>query len=799
MTKDLAYSFGTWMRHRRKTLDLTQPELAERLHCSVNTIKKLETNARRPSKQLAELLAVQFHIPEEQRTLFVEYARGDWRSVPAEIKEDTPWRVLTKSPRSNLPSALISLIGREHELAILGEYLSDPGKRLITLIGPPGIGKTQLSLQVGRQVLSDFANGVFFVALASLEDPTLMVPTVIQTLGFMETPAQDSFERLKSVIGNKQILIVLDNAEHLIEEAAIFVSDLLLACPRLKILITSREALRVPGEWLYPVPVLSVPTETELKGIDMETAWQYTALTLFAERARAVRPDFTLTTDNIESVATICAHLDGLPLAIELIAVQVRLMSPQTLLSYLSGQFVLSAGDMRAVSARQKTLHNAIRWSYDLLMEDEQKLFMQLSVFAGGFTVEAAQEIAAGEDGSMSDIRYILEELVNKSLVTIENPPRNNEPQNRYGMLETIREYAREKLDDSGEAGDIRNRHAEFFAQLAEEADSNRFQNQTDLWINQIENELDNIRAAIHWSIMNDNALVVFRLLAPLNFYVFSRGGRSDLHEYYDKALALKSGMARTRMRAKTLNGLGLFLWTDEYSAQQQKSRLEEALSIGQELEDKSTIATSLWNLGYFEMARGDFGKARELLIESLNTYRDVGTSTEIDQGFVLSLLGDIAFYQNDIDQAVKIFEEDIDILREIENKTLLAFPVRRLAQLVSRQGDYEQAILLCTESIMLNQQVEDQYGMVASLAALAGIYLSLEWAEIAAKLFGAVSAYLQDMNLRLMPIDQQQYEHNINLLHSLLNDPSLEKAWMEGKTMTIEQAVAYMLEKLDS
>ena len=791
-------SFGEWLKRQRNAKGLTQTQLAHQIGCAAVTLRKIEAEERRPSAQILERLAEIFNIPQDERQKFSRYARGDWQYAPSETRGEAPWRVSTTSAPSNLSSSLTSLIGRDQDMVTVREYLSNATIRLVTLIGPPGIGKTRLSLEVARTELSNFPDGVFFVALAPLEDSNLVVPTISQTLGLVEATDPSPFKRLGNGIGDKEMLLLLDNVEHLIEETATLVADLLSACPRLKILTTSREVLRVPGEWLYPVPTLSIPGETQLQAMDMETASQYTALTLFAERARAVRSDFALSIENVQAVASICRQLDGLPLAIELIAARVRLMSPQSLLSHLSGQFVLSADGMRAEHDRQKTLNNAIRWSYNLLSEEEQKVFAQLSVFVGGFTLEAMEAVAAEGDISKSQVTNLLGQLVNKSLVTVETSSGNVEGQTRYGMLETIRAYAREKLDESGGASMVRDRHAEFFAQITEEADSNAFLIQSNMLSNKIESELDNIRAAINWSIKNDNAFTVFRLLAPLNFLILSLGGRGEVREKYDQALALKSGMARTAVRAKALNGLGFLPWADEYSAQQQQSRLEEALSIGREVEDKSIIAKSLWNLGFFEITRGAFEKSRELLMQSLDIYRELGTSTKIEQGFVLGLLGDIAFSQNDLDQAAAIFTEDIIILREIDNKKLLGYPIRRLGQLVSRQGHDEEAILLFKESIILNQQVGDQFGLIASIAALAGIHLSFERAEVAARLLGAIDAYLREMNMRLMPIDQQEYEHHLALLYSLLNQPSLERAWTKGRAMTVEQAVTFALENSD-
>jgi predicted ATPase len=335
-----------------------------------------------------------------------------------------------------------------------------------TLIGPPGMGKTRLSIEAARQALSDFADSVFFVGLAALDDPKLIAPTVRQALGYVEDPKLPADQQLVQAIGNKQLLIVLDNCEHLIEGVALLASDLLSTCPQIKIIATSRESLRIPGEWLYSVPTLGIPEENV--PFDLETASRFPVLMLFAERARAVRSDFVLTTDNVRTISTICRHLDGLPLAIELIAARMRLMPPQALLERLSGQFILTADGMRSTSERQKTLNNAIRWSYNLLSEEEQKVFAYLSVFSGGFTLEAA-EAMFWQTFTGKSVSDLVASLLDKSLLqrALESAARLEA---RYTMLVTIQEFARERLLEMGDAAEIRDRHLTYFCELAEQA-----------------------------------------------------------------------------------------------------------------------------------------------------------------------------------------------------------------------------------------------------------------------------------------------------------------------------------------
>jgi predicted ATPase/DNA-binding XRE family transcriptional regulator len=439
-------SFGEWLRLKRKAHDLTRAGLAERVGYSAATIRKLEAEERRPSAQIAGRLTALFNIPPEERTAFLRFARGDWQAAPSVPSEPAPWRDLPLSPRSNLTTPTTSLIGREKELAAVHQYLLRADIRLITLIGPLGIGKTRLSIEAARGALPHFPDGVFFIALAPLNDPSLIAPAIVQTLGFGEMGHQRPLEYLKEGIGDKQMLLVLDNLEHLIEGAAPLVYELLLNCPRLHILTTSREALHIPGEWTYSVPPLAAPQDAD--SIQAHTSAEFPALTLFAERARAVQPDFALDANNIRIVASICTRVDGLPLAIELMAARIRLMSPETLLARMNGQFVLSTDGQRAVPDRQKTLANAIDWGYNLLSTGEQQLLARLSRFTGGFDLEAVEALYAGQDGG--EALELLGQLVNKSLVATRHEPGQGV---RYYLLETIRQFAQAKLEQWGETG----------------------------------------------------------------------------------------------------------------------------------------------------------------------------------------------------------------------------------------------------------------------------------------------------------------------------------------------------------
>src|SRR5688500_15564544 len=340
------YSFGYWLRLKRKALDLTRGALADRVGCSVSMIRKLEDEERHPSAQIAELLAEIFNIPLTDRPAFLRFARGDWRSAPSLADEEAPRRVSTpalpQQPRSNLPATFTSLIGRDKDIAAVHDYLTNPDIRLVTLIGAPGIGKTRLSIASASKSLAEFPDGVFFVALAPLDQPSLIPSAIAQALGYIEKNNLSPEEGLIEGIENKRMLLVLDNCEHLIEDVARLASSLLSACSRLKILITSREALQIPGEWLYSVPALNMPKEYSI--VDVETVSEFPALVLFAERARAARSDFALNAENIRAVASICSQLDGLPLAIELIAARVKTLSLEQIAARLDDRFALLTG-----------------------------------------------------------------------------------------------------------------------------------------------------------------------------------------------------------------------------------------------------------------------------------------------------------------------------------------------------------------------------------------------------------------------------------------------------------------------
>lgn len=652
-------TFGTWLRLKRKSLDLTREALADRVGCSPATIRKLEAEERRPSSQMAERLAEILEIPPHEKDHFLQFARDNQTSFDERI-EVQPWHAHVVT-RSVLPATVTSLVGRQKEIEDLHEYLRKPDTRLITLIGPPGIGKTRLSIEVAREAQNDFPDGVFFASLAPLDDAALIAPTIVQSLGYVERKGQPDSEMLKAGIGDKHLLLLLDNCEHLIEDIASLASDILSACPRLKIIATSRESLRVPGEWQYPVPALELPRVDALA--DTTSAMQNPAVALFSERARAVRPEFTVNTNNFQAIASICNQLDGLPLAIELIASRMRLMSPQALLERMSGQFILSADGMRAVSARQKTLNNAIGWSYDFLSAGEQKLFVYLSVFSGGFTLEAAESIFGGMEFDKT-ITEILTSLSDKSLLlrTI-----NAQDEVRFNMLYTIQQFARERLQEIGNEGQVRDAHLNYFVRYAEMAEKEMRGPRQVEWIERIEAEHNNNRAALEWSVSSQKTESAFRLIKALGWSWEVRGHYNEARDWLDKICTLPDVYQYPVLYAQILNHVGRYFWT-QGDVSFARASLEESRLIAYQLGEAGIqlLAETLNWLGLLVLFHDEDGKeqARSMFQQGLELYTKCGNPwgealTSFHLGILVSELR-----QNDL--ARSLFEQSYETFQKL-------------------------------------------------------------------------------------------------------------------------------------
>jgi predicted ATPase/DNA-binding SARP family transcriptional activator len=607
---------------------------------------------------------------------------------------------------NNLPAQTTAFIGRVAELAAVRARLSRPEVRLLTLTGPGGAGKTRLGLRAATDILDDFPNGVFFVDLGPIRDPALVGRAIAETLGVRETGDRSTWERLKDYLKHKELLLLLDSFEHLLP-AAPLVTDLLAVAPGLKALVTSRALLRLDGEWDHPVPPLRVPDPDHLPPI--ERLAEYEAVQLFVARARAVKAGFALTAENAPAVAEICARVDGLPLAIELAAARARVLPPHKILAQLSDRLGFLTGGARDWPARQRTLRDTIDWSYDLLEAEEQTLFRRLAVFSGGCTLEAAEAVGM-------DVLKGLESLVDKNL--LKQSELGDEP--RFGMLDTIREYALERLAAEGEAEEdaVRQRHAHFFLRLAEEAEPNIYGTEQVVWLNRLEIEHDNLRVALAWSI--DHAIDVgLRLVGALGRFWHFRGHHHEGQDWLAKALASSEGADLEGPRAKALDRAGylaFFLGDIERAC----ALCQESVRIWRELGDQRGLAHALCDLGSAVNAGGDPARARNLLEESIALFRQI----EDKPGLVRALFwhGHVAYLQRDFVRARASAEETITLGREVGNTSNVASATDTLGMIAFHEGDYAAAQSFLEESLRLMREVEDKLGIAIMLDLLGGI-----------------------------------------------------------------------------
>lgn len=781
------HSFGYWLRLRRKALDLTREALADRVGCSISTIRKLEAEERRPSAQIAELLAEIFKIPTTERTAFLRFARGDWRSTPSLGNEEAPWRALTQAltpqPRSNLPATFTSLIGRDKDIAAVQDYLTNPDIRLVTLIGAPGIGKTRLSIASASKSLAEFSDGVFFITFAPLDQPSLIPFAISQVLGYVEKSNLPAEKNLIDGIGDKQMLLVLDNSEHLIEDVALLASSLLSACPRLKILTTSREALGIPGEWLYSVPALDTPKEPSI--VDVETISEFPALVLFAVRARAARSDFALNAENIRAVASICSQLDGLPLAIELIAARVKTLSLEQIAVRLDDRFVLLTSGSRIAPSRQQALRATLDWSYELLTEMERELFRQLSVFVGGFTLDALESVALLD--SNQSILDALSRLVDKSLLLVEQ-----QDQPRYRFLEPIRQYAGDKLNETGESNLIQDRHLNYYLRVAEETEPYLFGAGQQDWKDRLELDHDNLRVALAWSLESNQFEAGLKMAGALAWFWHSKGHLSEGTLWLEKILA--SGIGNQgKERAKALRASSI-LSTGIGDYIRARAFAESSIKLYREIGDNRSAGLVLADLGASLHWDGREEEAIESLEESLRLLR--ATGERWGTAYSLLWLGDTWFRMGDIEHAATSWEESLRLTQELGDDYLMGWSLGGLADVARLRGDYKRATGMFKESLSLYQSSGNKFGPPFSMEALALVAVALGDAKRAARLWGAASAWREANNEPLPPTYQRDYATSIIQARAQLGEEAYESAWSEGYTMSPEQAIALALEE---
>jgi non-specific serine/threonine protein kinase len=768
----------------------------------------------RPSKQLAELLMEQLQVATDERESFIRFARG------GELTKS----ILTVEPRDNLPIQLTSFIGREKEIAEIKNLVAD--NRLVTLTGAGGTGKTRLSLQVSAQLLDEFKDGVWLIDLAPYTDPLLVQQAIAVTLRVHEQPGRSFLDILKDYLAKKNMLLLLDNCEHLIEACAQVADALLHAAPQIKILTTSREALGITGETTFAVRPLSLPTKSALS---VEAVSQYEAVHLFIDRAVAVQNDFRVTNDNAPSVTQICRRLDGIPLAIELAAARVKGLSIEKIASRLNDRFRLLTGGNRTALPRQRTLQAAIDWSYKLLSDKERKLLRRLAVFAGGLTMEAAESICVDEALEPGEILDLLLHLVDKSLVVAETQA--SEP--RYHMLETIRQYAREKLDEAGEAVQVRGRHLEYFMAWVEEVEPRLRGPEQIVWWDRIETEHENIRSALEWSLNGGDAQFGLRLAGAMYWYWGFRGYTTEEVRALQALLETTGPEMRTRWRAKALSELNILLRDrGEYVAG--KAAMQEALGIWRELGDNWWISSALADSGWVSLYERDVDTALALFREAVDLANTVDDKWMLANA--LKGLG-VAIGRSDHTAAQPVLEASIAIWRAIGDKVGLADTLHDMGSVAHGQKDYERAARLSEESLALFQQAGDignismmliNFGFIlqrqgnhakatrfiieglslalergyrseiaSSFVALGGVAAGQNDPERAAQLLGAAETIFKEIGLdiSIWPHRLADYKDWAAAARAQLGEETFAAAFAAGRAMTQEQANKLALE----
>lgn len=726
---------------------------------------------------------------------------------------------------NNLPLQLTSFIGREKEIGDVIALLQKSS--LVTLVGTGGAGKTRLALQVAAEILEEFPDGVWQVELAPVREPDLVARTALQVLGIPDKPGQTLTQALVDGLKAKRLLIVLDNCEHLLPASSQVVSALRRACSGVRVLATSREPLGVSGEQTFRVPSLSLPSPKA--AVSLQNVGQFEAVRLFVERAMLVKPNFELTTQNAAVLSQVCTRLDGIPLAIELASARVRTMPVEDINARLDNRFRLLTGGDRSALPRQQTLRALIDWSYELLSESERLLLTRLSVFVGGWTVETAAEVCSSEGMEDWEVFDLLSSLVDKSLVVAAV----QSDAARYHLLETVRQYCMERLQESGEAATFRARHRDVFMELAEEAENQLTGPDQRRWLEVLECEHDNLRAALAWSAESqDGAIPGLRIAAALGKFWLQRGYWTEGRQHLERALSrewktvmLEPGIratlaagriaisqgayaaARTMLTeilelcrvtgnragaGDALHFLGVLAFS-EGEFIQARPLLEDALEIYEKLGDKRRIAAVLNNLGNTTGQQEDYAAARPIFEKSLRICREIGDK----RGTLVALcnLGNGALDNREYALAKALNEESFELCKELGDRMAMSVLLGNMGELAFLLEDYEGSKRFFSDGVRLATELGDSIGVAYGLEGFASLAQVAGHGERAARLWGAASALREASGAPIEPRDRVLYERQVEQTRSALGDSGFEHAWNEGAKLSASEATRLALE----
>jgi len=736
----------------------------------------------------------------------------------------------------NLPAQLTSFIGREKEMDEIRRLIV--ANRIVTLTGSGGAGKSRLSLQVSAESLSQFSDGVWYAELAPITDPALVPQTLHSIFKLREDRHRSPLEVLIDYLRAKDLLLVLDNCEHLIEACAQIGESLLQACPKLRILASSREALGIAGEAVYRVPSLSLPQD--LRGTeDIEGLMGYEAIRLFIERAASAKQGFTLTEDNASSVAQICQRLDGIPLALELAASRVKVLTPEQIAARLDDRFRLLTDGSRTALPRQQTLRAMIDWSYSLLSEQEIILFCRLAVFVGGWTLEAAESVC-GEEGGELDVLDLLTRLVDKSLIFTEE----SMGEIRYHRLETIRQYSRERFLETNEVEAIRGRHLDFFVRFAELVDENLKGADQDVWQNRMLEELDNLRAALEWGLSRDPDSAL-RIAGAANLFWTAGGYSAEGFRWTQKALdqveksPIPEGVTiqrRLLASAKALRGLTrLYLSLGDNANAQRVA--EESVALYRQCEDQRGLAFALVILAYplvflgqgaqaeavlqesYTLARAeedvyaicrslnmwarvivdfhhDLDLSQRYIEESLRLAKEAGLRSQEAQA--CEIIATIAMRRGDDNEARTRFKESMRIYEEIGARFNVILERTNLAHLERRHGNFARALEYYRETIIAFREIAQLGAVAHQLECFGFIALEKNQDERALQLFAAAGVLREKHNTPMTPDEQLYFQEQLTNLREKMDENQFDSAWSKGHVMTMEQAIEFAVETIN-